>query len=622
MRRFQRQVTAVSRTAGFYLLAAAALAFVTWVGLRVRMDAAAAAVLYLAIVIGVSLGGRLLPAVATAAGAVGLLDYFFTPPLHAIAIRQPLDLVAFVVFAATAVVITRLISRLRHSEDRWRDVFDNNPTMYFVVDPSGVVLSVNPFGASQLGYEVGELVGESVLQVFPPEERDVARGHLESCLRNFGKSMNWEIRKVHRDGRVLWVRETARAVERPGEPPIVLIACEDVTEATQARDRVRQSEAQLLEQASLLDLTHDAMFVRDGREIIRYWNRGAEELYGWSSEEAVGQVCHELLKTKFPAPVEEILDEVQRAGHWTGELVHVTRDGRRVVLVSRWATRRDEQGRMIGTLETNTDVTARRRAEDSLRQSRADLARAATLSTMGEFAASIAHELRQPLAAIVMNGSAARRWVDRNPPDIDETRAAIGRVVSEAQRADEVIKSLRSLVSRDGQQHALVLNDLVDHVLALVRSEAQRHQVSVQTHLDRELPAATGDPVQLQQVILNLVVNGIEAAATGAGPSRSLVVRTECVDPHRVALTVEDSGPGIETDNLTRIFEPFYTTKPNGLGLGLSICRSIIDQHGGELHVSSLAPTGTAFRFTIPATVGRGGVSLPLASEREGLTVA
>jgi signal transduction histidine kinase len=185
-----------------------------------------------------------------------------------------------------------------------------------------------------------------------------------------------------------------------------------------------------------------------------------------------------------------------------------------------------------------------------------------------------------------------------------------------------VIKSLRSLVSRDGQHHALVLNDLVEQVLALVRSEAQRHQVTVQTHLYPELPAAVGDPVQLQQVILNLVVNGIEAAAGGVGASRTLDVRTERIDPHRVSLTVEDSGPGIEPDQLTRIFEPFFTTKPNGLGLGLSICRSIIDQHGGELHVSARTPHGTAFRFIVPSTSGGDDAALPPAPERQSLTVS
>lgn len=161
--------------------------------------------------------------------------------------------------------------------------------MYFMVDPAGMVVSVNPFGAEQLGYTVDELVGRPVLNVFFEADREAAREHVASCLEHVGQSMSWELRKVRKDGSMLWVRETARAVQRPCETPIVLVACEDVTSRIQAQDRLRESETRLREHASLLELTHDTIAVRDVHDIIAYWNRGGGETEPGSSSPAAGR---------------------------------------------------------------------------------------------------------------------------------------------------------------------------------------------------------------------------------------------------------------------------------------------------------------------------------------------
>jgi len=1022
------------------LVGVAALALLTWAAYRVHARPTTAAVLYLGVIVLVALRGNLVAALLVAIGGTASLAYFFIQPVFSFRLSEPgRDVIALAIFSATAIVITRLVTALRASEARWRNAFENNPTMYFMVDPAGTVLSVNPFGASELGYTVEELVGRSVLDLFPEDAHAAASDHLARCLARVGESITWELRKVRKDGTGLWVRETARAVRQTADRPVVLIACEDITSQREAQDRLRQSEARLRSQASLLDLAHDAIFVRDLNNVITYWNRGAEELYGWSSEETLGKVTHELLRTVFPEPLSEIAATVLETGRWEGELVHTKRDGTRVVVASRWSLQRDARGNPAGVLETNDDVTerkraeeelrrseaflaeaqrlshtgsfgwkvatggiswseetyrifgydrsttpsveriverthpddraavqstieraqgdardfeheyrlllpdgtakhlhvmaravtsesgelefvgavmdvtdreraaealrrseaylaeaqrvshtgswawnvrtkqmvhwsdeqfrtygidpadgipswealgrlthpddrarvsecigravyeksdcaldyrtvlpdgtmkyihsvghpvldasgelvefvgtemdvtaqrkaeeerllvlrdlresaqryqnifqmaavsiweedfsrvkaaidelraggvedfrryfaehpefvartvgmvrivdvndatvtlfgarskeeligslhevftpdtlsvfaaellavaegrtsfaaettlrtlrgerldvlftiafpaeqttlesvlvsimdvtARRRAEEALQRAQAELGRVGTLTTMGEIAASIAHELRQPLAAISMNGSAALRWLNRENPDLAEARAAASRTVREAQRADEVIRSLRALLGKATLQRGMVdVTDAILEVLELVRGELRRHEVSVRTDIPPSLPPAFGDRVQLQQVLLNLIVNGVEAMDAVTDRPRALVIRAERAEPGMMVVAVEDTGPGLDPATAARVFDPFYTTKPTGLGLGLSICRSIVETHGGQLLASPRTPFGTAFRFTVPTMASAAAAAAADAKGKE-----
>ena len=594
----------VSLGVAHFLAGSAALALLTWMAYRLHASVATVALLYLCLVVLVSLWGSLVPALVIAIGGTVCLAYFFARPLSSFAAAGTLDIVALVAFSLTAAVITSLMTAQRRSEYRWRNAFENNPTMYFMLDPDGTVVSVNPFGAEQLGYTVGELVGQSVLKVFHEADRAAAQEHVAGCLAHAGQSMSWELRKIRRDGTILWVRETARAVRGEHDRAIVLVACEDVTLRREAQDELRHREVQLREKASLLELTHDTIFVRDLNDVITYWNRGAEELYGWTRDEAIGRVSHDLMRTAFPDTLERITATLLRTRRWEGEIVHTKRDGSQVIVASRWSVQRGEDGQSIGTLETNNDITEHRRAETALRSAQTELARVTNLTTMSELAASIAHELRQPLAAIVMNGSAALRWLDREQPELEEARDAASRTVREAQRAEEVIRGLRSLVGGSGlQRRTLDLNDAVQEVVELVRGEIQRQEVSVRTDLFRDLPPAFGDRVQLQQVLLNLIMNGMEAMTTVTEHPKALVIRTEPAVPSGVAVAVEDAGPGLDPAIADRIFDPFFTTKPSGLGMGLSICRTIIDAHGGQLRASPRSPYGTSVRFTVP-TVG------------------
>ncbi len=242
-------------------------------------------------------------------------------------------------------------------------------------------------------------------------------------------------------------------------------------------------------QARLLDLTHDTIFVRDMNDVITYWNRGAEELYGWSRDEATGKVSHQLTKTVFPAPLEEITAELFRTGRWEGELVQTKRDGTRVTVSSRWSLQRDERARPVATLETNNDITERNEAQEALRRAQAELAHINRVMTLGELTASIAHEVNQPLAGIVTNGAACLRWLDRTPPELDEARGAVESMISDGMRASEVIQRIRALSKKtDLQKAPLDINRVIDDAIRLVQPELLDQFVSLRLELASALP--------------------------------------------------------------------------------------------------------------------------------------
>ena len=609
----------------------------------------------------------------------------------------------------------------------------------------------------------------------------------------------------------------------------------------------------LREQASLLDITHDAIIGRDLHDVITYWNRGAELLYGWPREEAIGKVPHELIHTVFPMPLAEIKAALLAADRWEGELVHTKRDGTKLVVASRWSLQRDQRGRPVAVLETNNDITQRKqaeakaqqqekelqltidtipafvfrilpdgwtdflnkrwldytglshseaegfgwrvvyhpedvahisemrrkgmasgepwesegrirssegqyrwflnraaplrdghgniikwygtntdiedrkRAEDALRrseaylteaqrlsqtgsfgwnvesgeirwseeafrifeydansvptidmviartypddrgfvgrliervtrnrdnwevehrllmpegsvkhvhvvahplgnalgqleyvgalmdvtaekrsqealhQAQAELAHVTRMTTLGELTASIAHEVNQPLAAIITNGEASLRWLSNESPNLEEARGAVERMIRDGNRAGEVIQRLRALTQKTDPQNApLDINDVINDVVGLVQREVLSHRVRLTLELGAVLNPILGDRVQLQQVIINLIVNSIEAMAAVTERRRELTLTAREHDRDYVLVAVQDSGIGIDPEQLDRVFNPFFTTKSDGMGMGLSICRSIIEAHGGELWASSNDGPGVTFQFTVP----------------------
>jgi PAS domain S-box-containing protein len=397
------------------------------------------------------------------------------------------------------------------------------------------------------------------------------------------------------DGSVKYLRVVAhRASGEDPESVLFIGAVTDITESKRAEETLR-------EQANLLNLTHDAIFVRDINGVITYWNRGAKELYGWSAEQAEGKIARELLKTVFPIPRERIMAELLSSGRWEGELVRTKKDGTHLVVASRWSLQRDARGTPVAALETDNDITERKRAEEErerLRQLEADLARINRVGIMGELAASLGHEIMQPIAAAAINARACLRWLQREPPEIDEARKTVSRIANDVDRAAGIIERNRLLYRRGTPQRELTdLNEIIRQMVVLLHDAASRHSISIRTDLDAALPTTTADRVQLQQVLMNLMLNGIEAMRDESGELRVTSQRTE---DGQLLISVIDLGIGLPGEEPERIFEAFFTTKPQGTGMGLSISRRIIESHGGRLWASPNIGRGATFQFTLP----------------------
>ena len=255
---------------------------------------------------------------------------------------------------------------------------------------------------------------------------------------------------------------------------------------------------------------------------------------------------------------------------------------------------------VLAVLLSETALLYARLARSVMAESRE---REARLMTMDVLSASIAHEMSQPLASIVTNADAAARWMGRPTPDLDEVKASLGQIRDSAYRARDLIGSIRAMIKRDARNRLpLDINDLVREIVALMERELQRNRISVELELDEHLPTVQADHVQLQQVLINLITNGLEAMA-GNRRARILRVKSAIQEPDSVLISVADTGTGIDPEIVDRIFNPLFTTKSNGMGMGLSICRSIIEGHGGRLWASAGAEGGSVFQFVLPANI-------------------
>jgi PAS domain S-box-containing protein len=489
------------------------------------------------------------------------------------------------------------IEALRHSEAQWKEVFEHNPVMYFMVDAAGTVLSVNTFGAAQLGYSVSELLGQSVLKVFPAEEQHVAQSNVAICLKNIGQTHTWEICKVRKDGSSLWVRENAKAVRRLDNQLIVLIACEDITERKLAEDALRQSEMYLAEAQRLSRTGSFGWRVASG-ELI--WSEETFRIFGYDKAPSIKHATvFQRVHPDDRARVEQTIDRASRNGK---DFAHGYRllmpDGsvKHVHATAHAVTDASGDIEFVGAV---TDVSSRKRAEAELHEAQANLAHVTRVTALGELAASIAHEVNQPLAAVVTNAAACLRWLDREPANLKEARGAVQSIVKDGNRAGEVIQRVRALANKTADQKApLHINDVVNEVISLVQHELFSHRVALRLELAPALSPVLADRIQLQQVILNLVINAIEAMQPVKDRLRELVIRTR-QDEGQVLVTVSDCGVGVAAENADRLFDAFFTTKSSGMGMGLSICRSIVNAHGGRLSASCAGP-GATFQFTLP----------------------
>jgi PAS domain S-box-containing protein len=377
-----------------------------------------------------------------------------------------------------------------------------------------------------------------------------------------------------------------------------------ITERKKVEEALRRSEAYLAE-AQRLSHTGTSVFNASGNlywseECYRLWD--LEPTQGFPDTETVLQRIH-------PDDRDRVREEMRKALHHKGEHAVEFRivrpDGTVKHIRSISHPLLSEHGEIDEIITTHVDVTERRRAQEQserLRQLELDLAHMNRVSIMGELTASLAHEILHPIATARNNARAGMRFLEMSPPNLAEVMDALGCVVRDADRAKDIVSRVRDHIKKAPPRMELFdLNGAIDEVLVMVRDAIERNRVSVRACLMEQMPCVLGDRVQLQQVVLNLILNAVEAMSSVEERARELSISTELSETNSILVALRDSGPGIDPEHLDRIFKPFYTTKTSGIGMGLSICRSIIDAHGGRLWVEANRPRGAIFQFTLPA---------------------
>jgi PAS domain S-box-containing protein len=431
------------------------------------------------------------------------------------------------------------------------------------------------------------------------------RPRVEDAIRKViasGGEYAQQYRLVWPNGTTCWV-DAHGVMVRNGSTHMLGIGV-DITDLKKTEQSLQESEEKYL---LLLNSTAEAIYGLDLEGDCTFCNPACLRLLGYGApKDLLGTNMHELIHhtradgTPYPKQDCEIYVAVRegRASHVTDEVLW--RADRTSFTAEYWSYPMYKTGELVGAVVTFLDVTEQRRAEEQLRHSQEDLARVTRVAAMAELAAAIAHEVNQPLGAVVANGSASLRWLARESPNLEEAREAIERTLQEANRASDVIRRIRALLQKvPPQMERLDVNAVIREALTLAGNEFLRGGVAVQADLAPDVPNVLGDRIQLQQVLLNLILNGIDAMRKISHQSRELIIKS-AKHPEGVLIQVHDSGVGVDPEQADRIFEPFFTTKPQGIGMGLSISRSIIEAHGGRLWFTPGPSHGVVFQFTVP----------------------
>jgi PAS domain S-box-containing protein len=409
------------------------------------------------------------------------------------------------------------------------------------------------------------------------------------------------------ESRILLPDGSVRHIHTVGHP--VLNESGDLVQfmgsSTDITERKRAEQATCL-LAAIVESSHDAIVSKSLNGVITSWNKGAERLFGYAAEEAVGQNITLIIPPERRDEERTILEQLtrgERVDHF--ETVRMRKDGSLLDVSLTISPMKDASGRVVGASKLARDITERNRAEEALRQAQTDLAHASRLTTMGEFTASLAHEVNQPIAAAITSANSCLRWLAAEVPNLDKARAAAIRIVNDGTRAAEIISRIRMLFKKATPQRELVdVNEVVREMIVLLEDEASRHSISIRTELAEDLPHVIGDRVQLQQVLMNLIANGVDAMHDVDRP-RELIIKSQPAENNELLTSVSDTGVGLPRNQADQIFNAFFTTKTHGTGMGLRISRSIIESHGGRLWAADNSPRGATFCFTLPAKAGQ-----------------
>jgi PAS domain S-box-containing protein len=489
----------------------------------------------------------------------------------------------------------------RAGEKRFRTFVDHATDAFFLLDEQLRVVDVNRQACESLGLSREELIG------MHPREFDVGLdapsiGQLAQRA-GAGEIITLETRHRRKDGSTFPV-EIRTGTFTQGDELFYLSLARDISERKQAEERTAKL-------AAIVESSDDAIISKDLNGIITTWNTGAEHIFGYAAREVIGQPVAILMPPHRVDEEPDILGRIrsaERIDHF--ETIRRRKDGTLVDISLTVSPIIDGSGNVVGASKVARDISERKRAEERLREkdaaletARTELARVSRVTTLGELTTSIAHEVAQPLAGMIASAAASTRWLAAEPPDLAEARSALDNVAADGKRAREVIARIRALTKRQTpRKERLDVNHEALEVLALTERELRSHDIVLRTQLDRTLPRVAGDRVQLQQVLINLIMNAIEAMSGVRDRPRELTIVSGQDGPKAVRVEVRDSGTGLGPKGAERAFEAFYTTKAEGIGIGLSISRSIVEAHGGRLWASPNAPHGAVFRFSLPVT--------------------
>ena len=511
------------------------------------------------------------------------------------------ELVEFVGTAMDVTAAKQAEEALRRSEGYLADAQRLTGTgswAWNVATRQGVYWSQENYRLLGFDPEEGIPPNEAFYERIHPEDRERVRREVFLERPEGGPHFDMEFRIVLPGGAIKYVHSTGHPVRNISGDLLEYVGTSiDVTE----RKRGEQATRLL---AAVVESSHDAIVSKNLDGIITSWNTGAERLFGYAAEEAVGQNITLIIppdrRDEERAIVEQLTRD-ERVDHF--ETVRMRKDGSLLDVALTISPMKDAAGRIVGASKLARDITERKRAEEALRQAQADLAHMSRVTTMGELTASLAHEIRQPISAAVTNAKTCLRWLSRDEPDVAEACEAASRLVKDVTRAADIIGRISSLFKKDALQRELVdVNELIREMIVLLRSEASRFSISIRTELADGRPKVMADRVQLQQVLMNLMLNGIEAMVD-MGTGGELTIKSQQGDNRQLLISVGDTGVGLAPEQAEQIFNAFFTTKPQGSGMGLPISRSIIESHGGHLWATSNSGPGATFQFTLRSEV-------------------
>ncbi|HEX5022427.1 MAG TPA: ABC transporter substrate binding protein, partial [Candidatus Binatia bacterium] len=499
---------------------------------------------------------------------------------------------------------------LRNSEENLRTLVETTSAVPWQADAQSWRFTyVGPQAVRLLGYPLEQWYQKDFwVSHLHPDDREFA---IKTCASKSAKTADFafEYRFVASSGNSVWVHDIVHCERRDGRPVQLRGFMLDITTRKQVEERLRESEGRLSLAASAANL---AVWEWDVEHDEVWLDNKGRSFFGWEQSERINPARFiERLDPEDRERVRQTIDRsLEQGADYSAEYRILAADRSLRWIVSRGAVELGSGGKPSRMRGVAIDITARKQAEAELQRHRQELAHITRVSTMGELAASLAHELNQPLTAILSNAQAAQRFLSDQHAHVDEVKEILADIVQDDHRAGEVIRRMRALVRKEELQfNSLDLRDLVEEMLPLIHSDAVSRNIRLLLCFGTDLPRVQGDKIQLQQVFINLLLNAFDSMKSCPSEKREVRIQAEANRVGVMEISVSDCGTGVASDELGKLFEPFYTTKPHGLGLGLAICRSIIEAHAGILLAKNNPDRGATFYFTLPVEGEEGRVS-------------